>query len=337
MKDNGNDIINQFKKSIWNLWAQDGENTWPIDLNSIIHLFIAEYCIEFDNDLRELEKTGVGDTEISKKLKTFGRIIRLTVPMIIGMKRMKLTIEDQHERIIRMLSLAEHLKHDDFFNDKGGNIILSGTQFHKLTENGMKTATASDSVMIHTLSSILYAFAEMLYFKTHGFVREFHGPYKQTGKEYLVRDYYDLNESVLWEELKDFKINNIRIVTAYSPLNLKVDIFSNLYIDKNSSYIPNLLEYKILVNGNQIEISDIRGLIGEIQSIMIRLGKKIELMDWKGLAKKYAEIFWFAKHNLLNSAMVPEKVIKQIQNGSKNDALSGISPEKLYMMLKVSL
>ncbi len=335
---NNEKLINQFKESIWNLWAQDGKNVWPIDLNSIIHLFIKEFFTEINENIENLEKRGLSDVEISKKFKTFSRIIRLTVPMLIGMKRLKLSINEQRAHVIRMLSFAKHLKHTDLLNVHGKNLILANKQIQKLIVSGISYSKKKESILIHSLCSILYAFCEIIFFKTHGFIKEFHGPYVYKGNEYVIRDYFDLNCSMLWEELSDFDINNVRIITAYKPLGIKIDIFSNLYINQRTGYIPNLSGYKIQVNGKGFNVSEIPNLINKIQNVMLKIGKRIERMNWKQLAGKYAELFWFAKCELNKPTFsIPKKVKENINNGHLNHSITSISPEKLYKMLKISL
>ncbi|MDW3195069.1 MAG: hypothetical protein R8G66_22035 [Cytophagales bacterium] len=327
--------IDDFKRSIWALWAQDGKNTWPIDLNSIIHLFIQEFFEELTSEINALESEGLSKYEISRRFKSPGRIIRLMVPLIMGMKRAKLHVSEIHAHITRMITFVQQTKAGDIFNKTGANHILIDSELEKLLNNSLEPSAHQESILIHRLCSILYAYSETIFFKTHGLVREFHGPYVSDKLEFIVRDYIDLNCSHLWKELADFEINNIRVITGYKPCGLKVDIFSNIFKDEGANTTKNLSQHRILVNGKDIEVQQIPELIKKIQGMMIVIGKRIEKMEWKDLAMKYAEIFWYSKNDLTGTD-VPQKVIDNIRSGSPSERLSKIDSEQLYKMLKFS-
>ena len=59
-------LVDDFKQSILDVWQRDGKTTWPIDLNSVSHLFVGDFDKELLEDLEALRQLGLSKREIGR-------------------------------------------------------------------------------------------------------------------------------------------------------------------------------------------------------------------------------------------------------------------------------
>jgi hypothetical protein len=338
---NQKEIIEQFKKSVSKIWFQDGQNTWPIDLNSITHLFMDLFADELFADILQLKNRGVDDSTIADRFKTAARIIRLIMPCVLGMKRSRMSVDNVRENVLYLLTLVKNLKYGDLFNRDGKNLVLSPAGFQQTVDEAkMSVPDRKHSLLVHKLCAVLWNYAESVCFKTHGLIREFHGPYRlpHSRDEILIRDFICLNPSELWVEGKAVPYQNIRVVTAYQDLGISIDIYDNIATKQEKNYIGSLVSYYIEVDGKTLDMEEINCLSRELSEIMISITTRVEGLDWKQLAKKYAEIFWYSKKELKdgNDWSPPVTVHERIEKGELNTKLQNLNPRALQRMLRIS-
>jgi hypothetical protein len=335
---NQNELIDQFKQAIGEVWIKDSQSTWPIDLNAVSHLFTDIFVTELLADLQRLKSNGLEDPAIAARFKTPARIIRLIMPCVSGMKACGMSTETIRENVLYFLSLAKQLKYGDLSNRDGKNIVLApGALEYK---GKMITADKSSSLAVHKLCAISWNYAECLFFRTHGLIREFHGPYHIPGKEeeILIRDFSDLKPLELWELSCPLEYENIRIVTAYRDLGISIDIYDNVSINADTTYVNSLESYYIEAEGKILDLDELDRLYRVLSEIMLNITGEVEALYWRQLAKKYAEIFWYSKKELKNGNdwRPPMTVNERIEKGKLNTRLQNLSPQALQRMLRIS-
>lgn len=332
------ELIEHFKQAIGEIWIKDSQSTWPIDLNAVSHLFTDIFVMEFLEDIRWLKSNGLEDPSIATRFKTAARIIRLIMPCVSGMKACGMSTETIRENVLYFLSLAKHLKYGDVSNRDGKNIVLAPGAWEDKIE--MVTASKSSSLAVHRLCAILWNYTECLFFRTHGFVREFHGPYHFPDKkeEILVRDFIDLKPLELWKSSLPVEYENIRIVTAYRDLGMSVDVYDNVSISASATFVNSLESYYIEAEGKKLDLDELDRLYRVLSEIMLNITGEVEALDWRQLAKKYAKIFWYSKKELKNGNdwRPPVAVYKRIEKGELNTRLQNLSPQALQRMLRIS-
>jgi hypothetical protein len=338
---NPKQIIEQFKKSVSEIWSRDGQNTWPIEINSIIHLFIEIFVDELFADIQQLKARGLDDSAIAARFKTATRIIRLIMPCVLGMKNSRKSVDHIRENVLYLLKLAKNLKYGDLFNRDGKNLVLSPDGFLLAVDlTKMIIPGRRHSLSVHKLCAVLWNYAESVCFKTHGLIREFHGPYQfpHSRSDILIRDFICLNPTQLWAESKAVPYQKIRVITAYRDLGISIDIYDNIAINEESSYIGSLVSYYIEADGKVLDLEQINDLSGVLSEVMISVTTRVEALDWKQLAKKYAEIFWYSKKELKEGRdwRPPESVHERIEKGELNTRLQNLSPQALQRMLRIS-
>lgn len=345
--DKDKQIIEQFKEAVLGIWLRDGQNTWPIELNSVVHLFMGLFFTELQSDIERLKARGFNDKEIADRFHTAGRIFRLIMPCVQGMKTLGIPIVQQREQILYLLSLAQYLKHGDLFNRDGENTVLSQEQFGKIAAETqmtftMSTAERKNSALVHKLCGVLWNYAETIYFRAHGFCREFHGPYRFPGgaDQVLIRDFYCLNPLELWPQCGAIPYNNARIITNYENIGMTIDVYNNVSIGAGYSYIASLKSYSVEADGKLLNPEEIENFSAALSKVIIAITTEIQRRDWRFLAEKYAEIFWFSKKELRNKVgldwRIPTAVKERIQTGELNTRLQGLSRDHLKRMLQVA-
>jgi hypothetical protein len=336
--ENQNKLIEHFKQAIGEVWIKDSQSTWPIDPNAVAHLFMDIFVTELLEDFQRLKSNNQDDPAIAARLKTSARILRLIMPCVPGMKACGMPPEAIREKVLYFLSLAKHLKYGDLSNRDGKNIVLAPGAWEDKIK--MVAADKSSSSVVHKLSAILWNYAECLFFRTHGFVREFHGPYYFPGKkeELLVRDFIDLRPLELWESSRPVEYENIRIVTAYRDLGMSIDIYNNVSIRENTTYVNSLQSYYLEADGKMLDLDEVNRLYRVLSEVMLKITSGVETFDWRLLAKKYAEIFWYSKKELKDGAdwRPPVTVHERIDTGELNTRLQNLGPQSLQRMLRIS-
>ncbi|UCH92678.1 MAG: hypothetical protein JSV88_20610, partial [Candidatus Aminicenantes bacterium] len=234
--------------------------------------------------------------------------------------------------------LAKKLKYGDLTNRDGKNIVLApGAWEHKIK---MVTADKTRSLAVHKLCAILWNYAECIFFWTHGLIREFHGPYHFPGKkeEILVRDFIDLKPLELWKSSRPVEYEKIRIITAYQDLGMSIDIYNNVSINANTTYVNSLKSYYIEADGKMLNLDEVDRLCRVLSDVMLNITSEVETLDWRQLAKKYAEIFWYSKKELKDGGdwRPPRSVHERIEKGELNTRLQNLSPQALQRMLRIS-
>lgn len=335
------DIIEHFKAAVAEVWLKDGQSTWPIEINSIVHLFMDIFASEILEDIGRLKANGVDDVDIAARLKTSARIIRLLMPCVLGMKAGRLAPDRVREKVLYLLSLARHLKYGDLLNRDGKNIVLSPAGFkNKVDEKKLLPADPISSRAVHKLCAVLWNYAESLNFRVHGFSREFHGPYGLPGKreDILVRDFICLKPVELWPECQAVEYENIMIVTAYQGLEMNIDIYNNVSIKEGTTYVNNLRAYHIEADGKMLLPEEIDPLCTLLAEVMIAVTARVEALHWRQLAKKYAEIFWYSKKELRDAAdwYPPGVVDERIERGELSTRLQNLDPQALLRMLRIA-
>jgi hypothetical protein len=348
----GKETIEQFKEAVLGIWLRDGQNTWPIEINSVVHLFMDLFYAEMKTDIDRLLAQGFSDKEIAARFRTSARIFRLIMPCVQGMKILGIPIAQQREQVLYLLSLIKHLKDGDLFNSDGKNMVLSPADFagtiapNKMIPTPPTSTTPGKknvlSLAVHKLCGLLWNYAETVCFKTHGLIKEFHGPYQFPGcaDQVLIRDFYQLKPTTLWSQCEIIPYQKISVVAAYENLGMTIDIYNNVTIAPGSSFISSLKSYYVEADGKFLDIGEIESLTAVLSKVVIDITTLIQDQDWRFLAQKYAEIFWFSKKELRTDrhgdCQVPAPVKERIRAGALNTKLQGLSQNHLKRMLQIA-
>ncbi len=329
------------KQALAEVWNKDSRSTWPIDLNAVSHLFLDIFAAELREDLERLKTAGKTDREIAEKFKTPGRITRLIMPIVMGMRAGRRATEEVQEQVKYLLTLARQLKYGDLANRGGKNIVLDPRAQERLREESpMAAADRASSLRVHKLSALLWNYAECLGFRAHGFNREFHGPYPapREGEEILIRDFIDIRPTGVWEAARAVENEKIRVIGVYRGLGMSIDIYNNVAIQEGTTYVNGLNAYRIEADGKELSIEEVERMCDVLSEVMLAITGEVEAMEWRQRAWKYAEIFWNSKKELREPLEwgPPGKVRERIEAGEMSTRLRELNPQALQRMLRIS-
>jgi hypothetical protein len=326
------------------VWLQDGENTWPIDLNTVAHLFMDQYWRELQRHIVALRERGTPEPQIAGYLDTAARVIRLSMPCVLGMKRAGLPPAQQQGGLLELLNLAALLKHGDLFNREGVNRVWSPDQCRRYLDSAkFQSANPPLSRLLHRLCATLWNYAEAVYFKVHGVVRDFHGPYGAPGidGDVLVRDFAALDVGALWEDCVAVPYNHVRVAAVYRQTNMSIDFYGNVAIAESASYVSSLSHWFVEGDGQLLTEEEIRRLCLRLGEGIISVTGTVETMDWRRLTGKYAAIFWHAKRDLAKAAghpaQAPQEVMDRINGGQRDSRISSLGRAAMLRLLRVAL
>ena len=336
-------LVDDFKEAILEVWQRDGKTTWPIDLNSVSHLFIGDFDKELLEDIQALQQQGLAKNEICRLFVIPQRIIRLIMPFVQGMGALGLSRDKRSEHVHYLLSLVDELKYGDPSNRDGRNIVLSPKESSVIIDKSrLSPADAQGSRLVQLLCGVLWAFTETLFFKTHGLVREFHGPYLRPGedRQYLVRDFVCLKPVEVWEECSKLRYSKARVVTAYDQLDMSIDIYNHVSIPKEKSFVKSLHSYYVECDGKLLSPREIEQLYQELSEVLAAVNKRVEAMSWEMRTEKYAEIFWYSKKSLRDRLAenwsLPDRIRRKIRNGELKSRQGEMSEKELKVLLRLS-
>ena len=343
MQKNNEYRLDAYRKSLVEAWAFNDYKDWPIKFNSIMHLFLKDFAEEFINDLNQLQKEGISTEVIGKAFGNPARVYRSIHSVIYGMKQMKLDISYQREIVLFLLDLVKTMKYGSEFNEENKNIILSPNGIATLNKvTNFYKSNAQESNILQRFCGIIWAYAEVIFFRVHDVTKEFHGLYcdeTDTNKKLLIREYLNLNPKGIWNNIPLLPFNNIKIYTKYdNNIEVSIDSYNHINVSKGN-FIESLTEYSIECDGKSITLKELQSFLPIIMQAIDGINNWVDKSDWKEITNRYADVYWYRKkplRDLLKSGWkVPDKVREKINNGGINERMTGeLSKDYIYKLIR---
>ena len=339
-----NDLkLTKYKESLKSAWGYNDYNDWPIKVNSIMHLFLKEFAQECLEDIEEIEKRGINLKEVTTLFNNPARLYRLIDPVIFGMKRMGLSLAVQRSVVCKLLNMVTIMKAGDEFNEDGKNIIMNQDEFATyLSKIALHPTRHDGAVIIQKFCGIMWAYTESIFFRAHEVTKEIHGPYELgAGRQMIIREYLNLQPDFLWGNMVPFlKYKNITVSTVYNKeLKIRLDSYNHLFLECGN-YITSLMNCNILGDGKPIEMNELCELLVAAEQTINTIHEWTSEQDWRVLANKYADIYWYRKSPfrqiLKKDITVPECVREKIENGEPDPRrVSNLTDEMIERLIKI--
>lgn len=332
-----------YKKSLESAWGYNDYNDWPIKVNSIMHLFLKEFAMEAIEDIAQI---GDSNEKLQALFQLFGnpaRIYRIIDPVIFGMKRMQKPLDFQRNIVLAMLNYVKQMKYGSEFNEDGNNLILSPSNVNKImNQYEFNEANTETATIIQKFCGIMWAYTESIFFRAHEVTKEVHGPYTLAdGNKLVIREYLNLQPWHLWDDtIPLLKYSKLVLYAVYSDnLDLKIDSYNHLFL-KNGNYKDDMKKFVIIGDGKLLTIDEIENLISEAMKTVIHIHNWSETQDWRVLANKYADIYWYRKspfREILNKqSNVPQTVREKIMNGEPDQRrINKLSEKEIARLIRI--
>jgi len=314
--------LEKYKESLKSAWGYNDYNDWPIKINSVMHLFLKEFAKQCIDDIREIK----GNCDLENKLLTeFGnpaRLYRLIDPIVFGMKRLGITLNEQRKIILYLLDLINRMKFGSIYNEDGKNIIFSPSQVSNIIYRfNFDNAERKNAIKIQKFCGIMWAYTEAVFFRAHEVTKEIHGPYiLDNGNKLIVREYLNLAPNEIWHDIIPFiNAQSIKIYTIYDgSISISIDSYNHLFLI-SGDYISNMISYMILVDDKPADINQLMTFMMDIPKTINASHTWVEQTTWREHANKYLDIYWFRKRPMrlvLGKSPVVEPVVRyNIEHG----------------------
>lgn len=335
--------LDKYKKSLESAWGYNDYNDWPVKVNSIMHLFLIQFATETLEDIQEI---GDSEEKVKKLLELFGnpaRIYRIIDPVIFGMKRMQKPLDFQRKIVLSMLDYVRQMKVGSPFNEEGCNLILSSEQVSAIeSQYGYEKADSEAAAIIQRFCGIMWAYTESIFFRAHEVTKEVHGPYLlEDGNQLLIREYLNLQPKYLWDDTVPLlNYHKIAIYAVYnSDLHLRIDSYNHLFLD-GGNYKDDMVKYRIIADGKVLSAEELLVLLEEAMKTIMHIHNWTDQQDWRVLANKYADIYWYRKSPFrqVNGKewTVPQSVREQIMQGEPDKRrINKLSEKEIERLIRI--
>lgn len=332
-----------YRKSLQSAWGYNDYNDWPIKVNSVMHIFLQDFAKEFLTDLEETKERNFSTLDIAKAFGNPARFYRAIDPVIFGMKRLRIDIEEQRKVVLSLLDIVKKMKYGSEFNEDGSNIILTPDELNNLIGRiNLKKADASAASIIQRFCGVMWAYTEAIFFRAHDVTKEIHGPYSMgsSGEKFVVREYLHLQPYEIWDQVPFIPYKNIKIYTIYKEeLNVTIDSYNHLFLH-GGNYVNDLMEYALEVDGEMIGPEKLMEILPLMQKAIETVHQWVGKADWHARVNRYADIYWYRKspiRRLLGKDWgVPESVREKIANGNADPKrLNNLSDDWIDRLIQI--
>ena len=155
------------------------------------------------------------------------------------------------EKVVDIISLLR--KGDPYCRD-GKNLLLSANEVEQKLAKQEFIETSNRSELADTLGKIntmLWHYCLLIQAANRTYSEEFHGPYElDNGENLLIREYFNLKPTEIWQFTSAFPYEKITIFEIYSPhTEIRIDLMNHYWFSTSPS--KTLLKFSILANDSQ--------------------------------------------------------------------------------------
>lgn len=316
---------------------------YPIYAGRLGKLYLDVLAKELFDDIQDFLDEDRSIKELARIFSNPTRIMRMAHTILAGMKMGGATLEKQRQIILTLLDIIKAMKYGSEFCEDGRNLIFSPSQVAATLEG--VTLSDADNVSARSfqrLCAVLWAYAETSYFVCHGIAMEAHGPYAHPTngpRSVLVRDFFYLRPTDLWDECGEVPFENIRIVAVHKGLDIYFDAFDNLYV-RSGNLVTTLEKYAVLAGADSLVSNKLGTLCSTLNSVILKLTKKVDTWSEREIARKYMEIFWYQTKPLkdaLSKSWRPPRIVMDRVESAEIPPHSDKRPTKEAIKQEMSL
>lgn len=265
------------------------------------------------------------------------KIIKINMPSYGALRFIVYTLinmanyyDYNHNKIKAILNFFIEMMDDlskdaDIFNEHMIK-LKNDDEIKKILKNIENADCLNDREVFSRLTGVLALYNHALYndYSTeYGYALE--GPYEIDGKVLIIRNYPDLSPVDLWPELEDFDIKEIKILSVYGKIKIKMRFISTHLICAQK-YQNKLNKYLIYVNGEKLDdLVKINQMTKKIADLTFKIYKKQKSFNLEETKKLFLKQQGYEIRGLFDLAGIdwrPDKnIIKRIRNKKIADGI----------------
>lgn len=289
---------------------------WPIRSGHIISQVGDLYAIEYMHQLKELANR-YDPSYWNKAIPSSLSIWRMAHHIINGLERAQINKETIAHNCLLMINIIETITNQEEIYSES-HLILSPIIVNNLCTQARRITDLDKISELLSLATLLWAYAESLYFQGREICCEYHGPYfDNNGIGVIVRDFQNFTPFELWPE-QDLEIqcHRIRIVTFHNKnLSITIDAYNNVNIPRGN-FMDSCVGGLLFVDDIVTDEAAIPALLETFSRKLVKQLKYVNSMNDQSLYLQYLKIFWYRKKQLADFLFLdwrpPESAIDRI-------------------------
>lgn len=274
------------------------EIKWPLRsklaISSVGHL----YALEYMEQLSALVQT-YNTSEWHKAFSNSLSLLKVSHHVIDGLVKAQVDKKQIAKYIWMIIEVSDILGGGASLTNKN-HILLSNVELEIIYDCFERIESCQDLDNLLKLSTLLWAYADSIYFQGREMCCEYHGLYTiENGLKVLVRDYKNFNPVELWPELTfDLRIKDIRIITFHkNDFSITVDVYNNIQVE-NSSFKESCVAGLLFIDGKRVHADIITELMDILLMKLEKQTRFVNKLSKKELYRKYVYLFWYRKKYL---------------------------------------
>lgn len=269
------------------------QHKYPITPSRLKSFYLDLAAQDFLQARDLLKAKGFSISEIAHLFRNPSRLMRMSYYLLEGAKMLGFSRESQLELLNFVLDLIKELKQSDECGGDGLNLIWSEKEVETHLMNiHFTTADLTSYKQVHKLAALFRSYTDGIFFVPHDVGMEMHGPYEWEDNKVLVRDFFNLRPTYLWEETREMPYTEFSVIALYKPnLEVHFDAFNNPYVD-SGSYIDDCFGFALLLDGNPVSLTEATSLLTPCLQIISQVAKRVEAMTERERAAQYLHCFW---------------------------------------------
>lgn len=294
------------------LYNTDGIK-WPIRSGHIISQIGDIYSAEYINQLHDLS-INYDPVLWKKAVPSTLSIWRMSHHLINGLEKAGKSKQEIAHNILMLITIIKNVSHDEALLSDSHQILPLHIVDSYLTDYNRITAPSMLENLI-SLSTLIWAYTEALFFQGREIGCEYHGPYTvDESEQMLVREFSNFSPKELWPNINlDLPFKTLKIITFHSSsIKIEIEAYNNVHIS-GENFVKSCTGALFFIDGKKC---DDAMAISKIElDFLTKLEQQlmfVEAMTQEDLCNKYIQIFWYRKKQLADFLNMDWKPPKEV-------------------------
>lgn len=277
---------------------------WPLHTHRGLLYWGKEWSKDLYSVVNELDQKKLPNQEVAQLFKHSSRIAQC-LWRLDAIKQSDLSKEAKLYTVGRLFDYLEAYRGRNLFCETGQNSIWTPKEIEKqigrLTFINLTQAKDLKTLVSH-LQGVLWSYTELIYWTNHPFGHSFHGPYKTSKGDLLVRSYFDLKPEI-WPFTQKLDFSGMTFFELYErDTDLSLDFFER-GIRTTKPYQEKLKAVAIKIGDQDITTKEeLEKHLNNLVEVCEKGSAHINSLDDQAIITKHTEMWWYVLKPLFQTA-----------------------------------
>lgn len=268
---------------------------WPLHTHRGLLYWGNEWAKDLHSAINGLDQKGYTNQEVAQLFKHSSRIAQC-LWRLDATKQSDLCKEDKLYAVGRLFDYLAVYRGSNIFCETGQNTIWIPEEVEKQIE-GLTFVDVTQAKelkpLLSRLQGILLTYTELIYWTNHPFSHSFHGPYKTSEGNLLVKPYFDLKPEI-WSFSQKLDFDEISFFELYEKgTELPLDFFER-GIRTTKPYREKLKVVAIKIGDRDItKKEELEEYLNNLVEVCKEGSTHINSLDDQAIIAKHAEMWWY--------------------------------------------